>query len=243
MQGRPDITIPRDRWEAGGREELAEQSAWLDAARGGADVEAAKDLAWRLDPEANFADRKHLLDFVQRQIAPGGTLNVLDVGAGPLSALPKKWITRTVNVTTADPLADAYATLLASKNVTPPVVAKSVAVDAESLRGTFPADAFDLVFARNAFEQVRDPFLALEHMLGVVKGGHWVLLLQEGDRTGAQAARGPWTLVEEDGDAYLVARGTGEKKIDLAGALQGVGDVRVVRSWHYPWLLASIRKA
>jgi SAM-dependent methyltransferase len=240
MQNRPELAIPRERWQAGQRDELADWVAWLDRAQSGADAEAAKDLAWRLDPEANFADRNHLLDYVQRQVAPGGTLSVLDVGAGPLSALPKKWITRTVNLTIADPLADEYAKLLPARQIAGPPVAGSVAVDAESLSTAFAPASFDVVFARNAFEQFRDPFAALEQMLGMVKPGHWVLLLQEGYRTDAQTARGPWTLIEEDDDAYLVAGGG---KIDLAGALQGVGDVRVVRSWHYPWLMASIRRA
>src|SRR4051794_40540028 len=108
------VTIPLERWRAGQADELAEWAAWFGRACGGHEngVEAAKDLAWRVDADADLSQREYLLDHLRRHIPPGGTVDVLDVGAGPLTVFPKKWITRTVNITTADPLADAYAKLL-----------------------------------------------------------------------------------------------------------------------------------
>jgi SAM-dependent methyltransferase len=237
------VTIPLERWRAGQADELADWAAWLSRARGGqeTDADAAKDLAWRTDPDADLSQREYMLVHLRRHVPPGGTVNVLDVGAGPLTVFPKKWITRTVNVTAVDPLADDYAKLLADNEIVAPAAVTSVAAEAEKLASTFPAGSFDLVFARNAFEQFHDPMLALRQMLAVVKSGQWVLLLQEGHRTPAQSSRAPWVMVEESDEPY-VQLGTGEK-IDLATELSGVGDVRVVRSWHYPWLLTSIRRA
>ena len=237
------LTIPLERWRQGQADELADWSAWFSTARSGSesDAETAKDLAWRANPDADLSQREYLLDHLRRLVQPGGTVNVLDVGAGPLTVFPKKWITRTVNITTADPLADEYAKLLADNNISAPSAVKSVAAEAERLTQTFPADSFELVFARNAFEQFHDPMLALREMLAVTKSGHWVLLLQEGHRSTAQSSRGPWVMIEENDEPY-VQLGTTEK-LDLAAELSGVGDVRVVRSWHYPWLLTSIRKA
>jgi Methyltransferase domain len=239
------VTIPLERWRAGQAEELAEWAAWFSRARSGreSDADAAKDLAWRTNPDADLSQREYLLDHLRRHVPPGGTVEVLDVGAGPLSVFPKKWITRTVNITAADPLAEEYAKLLAENSITAPAGVTSVATEAEKLSSPFPADRFDLVFARNALEQFYDPMLALRQMLAVVKVGQWVLLLQEGYRTPSQSSRGPWVMIEEADEPY-VQLGTGEK-IDLAAELSGaggVGDVRVVRSWHYPWLLTSIRR-
>ena len=237
------VTIPLERWRAGQADELADWAAWFSRARSGheSDAEAAKDLAWRVNPDADLSQREYLLDHLRRHVSPGGTVNVLDVGAGPLTVFPKKWITRTVNITAVDPLAEEYARLLAGNTVAALGGLTSVAGEAEKLASVFPDNSFDLVFARNAFEQFYDPMLALRQMLALVKSGQWVLLLQEGHRTPSQASRGPWVMVEEADEPY-VQLGTGEK-IDLAAELSGVGDVRVVRSWHYPWLLTSIRKA
>ena len=76
-------------------------------------------------------------------------------------------------------------------------------------------------------------------MLEVVKVGRWVFLLQEGERTEAQAARARWTLLEEDGDPFLQC---GQEKVDLGLELGDAVHLRVARSWHWPWLLAGMRK-
>ena len=78
-------------------------------------------------------------------------------------------------------------------------------------------------------------------MLAVAKPGRWVLVLQEGARDEAQLRRGPWVLREED-DELLMSAGEGNTSINLRDELGQLADVRVSRSWRWPWFLAAFRK-
>src|SRR5439155_25152042 len=111
--------IPHDQWQAGLDRELAAWDKWFDAAKGGSDKDAAGDLAARLDPKFDVSQRDFLIPYLRPHNPPGSTVKVLDVGAGPLTAFPRNWITRTVEITAIDPLASRYDELLKQKNVHP----------------------------------------------------------------------------------------------------------------------------
>jgi SAM-dependent methyltransferase len=231
-------TIPEEQWQANLADEFQDVRERMTKAALGDDAEARKDAAWRLDPASNFAQREYLVDHLRVHAPPGAEISLLDVGAGPMTFLPKAWVTRTVQITAIDPLAEKYADLLRQGSVTAPV--PTTRGRAEALRDTFTENQFDCVFTRNAFEQFADPLLGLRQMLAVVKPGRWVLVLQEGARDAAQLRRGPWVLREED-DELLMSAGEG-KSIDLRDELGDAADVRVTRSWHWPWFLAAFRK-
>jgi SAM-dependent methyltransferase len=231
-------SIPEEQWKAGLVEELQEVRQHLTKAALGVDAEARNDATWRLDPNSNFAQREYLVDHLRVHAPPGAEVSILDVGAGPMTFLPKAWVTRTVRITAIDPLAEEYAALLRQGGVTPPV--PTTKGRAEALREMFAESQFDCAFTRNAFEQFADPLLGLRQMLAVVKPGRWVLVLQEGPREAAQFQRGPWVLREED-DELLMSAGDG-KDINLRDELGDAADIRVSRSWRWPWFLAAFRK-
>jgi SAM-dependent methyltransferase len=230
-------SISPEQWKANLESELAAARDWL-AAAGNGDAAAREDMAWRLDPNADFAQKQYLGEHLRLHAPPGASVSILDVGAGPMTFVPKAWVTRTIRVTAVDPLAEEYAAILRAAHLVAPV--PTIPAKAETLRESFADDEFDAVFARNAFEQFEDPLRALRQILAVVKPGHWVLVLQEGVRDAAEQRRGPWVLSEED-DELLMSMGDG-KSIDLRDELGDAADVRVTRSWHWPWLLAAFKK-
>jgi SAM-dependent methyltransferase len=226
-----------EQWKANLDEEFGDACKWLTAARDG-HTEARQDIAWRLDPAADFAQRPYLAEYLRVHARPGATVSILDVGAGAMTFLPKAWVTRAIRITAVDPLAERYAQILSTGKLVVPV--PTIPGQAETLRSSFDENQFDAVFARNAFEQFQDPLLGLRQMLAVVKPGRSVLVLQEGMRDEAQQRRGPWVLREED-DELCMFIGEG-RSIGLCDELGDAADVRVIRSWHWPWLLAGFQK-
>src|SRR6478672_401179 len=113
-------SIPRDQWRAKLAGEVAAWAAWFDRALGGtADKDVAEDYAWRLDPNANVSSHDYLIAYMRQGNPPGAAMNVLDVGAGPLTFFPKQWVTRTMTITPIDPLAREYDALLKDKGIEP----------------------------------------------------------------------------------------------------------------------------
>jgi SAM-dependent methyltransferase len=153
-------------WEASKGEEVSFWQEWI----------ATKGLGWpddykrRLDPEQPLQD-----DIIRHLSArPGSTVSILDVGAGPMTKLGKRWEGRTVQITAVDPLADDYEHFLAEAGITPLVPTQPG--EAEQLADHFPINHFDLVYVQNALDHSRDPLLGIRQMLEVVKPGCFVCL-------------------------------------------------------------------
>jgi SAM-dependent methyltransferase len=231
-------TIPRPQWEANLRAESAAWKQWIAAAAAGADQDVASDLAMRTNGPADLKDRELYAPFLRPLCPPGSEVRILDVGAGPLTWFPRTWVTRKILITPIDPLAGDYDALLTASNITPNF--RTIVGEAETIAQQFPVDHFHLVFCRNTLEQCYDPRKAIEQMLQVVKPGGCVLLQQEGQRTDEEQARGPWKLEQVDEDPHLLLDGN---DIDLSIEFAQVAMARVEKSWHWPWLLATLKKA
>jgi SAM-dependent methyltransferase len=106
--------------------------------------------------------------------AEGATVRILDVGAGPLTCIGKKWPGRKLEITATDPLAEKYAVLVKQLNV--PLLIPVTVAEAEKLTGTFPKNHFDLTYAHNCLDHSYDPVLAIQQMVEVVKPGHCAYL-------------------------------------------------------------------
>jgi SAM-dependent methyltransferase len=141
----------------------------------------ASEYRERMDPELELqADLKALIN------APvGAVVRILDVGAGPLTRLGKKWTGRVIQICPVDPLGKEYQGLWARLNVRPPVYTQ--VGYGERLLEQFDKDSFDLAYASNALDHSCDPLLAIEQMFSVIKPGCFVYLwhfahvgLQEG---------------------------------------------------------------
>ncbi len=129
------------------------------------------DYQARVNPETELqADiRQHI------NAQAGATVRILDVGAGPLTYVGKRWPGHTVEVTAIDPLADDYNRLLNEYHVEPPV--RTINCAAEKIAERFPADHFDLTYSRNALDHSYDPAAAIENMVHATRPGCVTLLI------------------------------------------------------------------
>ena len=104
----------------------------------------------------------------------GATINILDVGAGPITYLGKVHDGKKVTITATDALADEFDKILKKHDIDPPV--HTQLVSAEELTQKFAPNTFDLVFARNCIDHTYDPEQSVLQMITVVKPGQYVLM-------------------------------------------------------------------
>ena len=136
----------------------------------------------------------------------GATVRILDVGAGPLTRIGKKWPGRRLEIIATDPLADKYNALVHRLQV-PLLVPVSVA-DAEKLTETFPKNHFDLAYASNCLDHSYDPILAIQQMMEVVKPGRCVYLWHFANEGRKECYQGlhQWNF-DAVGDRFFVSDG------------------------------------
>jgi SAM-dependent methyltransferase len=171
---------------------------WADWLRGAPGTEQwTRDRDERLDPETEIRD-----SLVSDELAgnPAEAISILDVGAGPLTALGYRYPGKTLTIVAVDPLADAYDRLLEDAGLDPPV--RTIRVAGEALLDRFGRGAFDIAYAVNALDHSADPFRILSEMVGVVRPGGAVLLRHkrnEGE-SAAYAGLHQWNfdVVDED---------------------------------------------
>jgi len=191
----------------------------------------------RYDPEWPLQD--YLCSLVAAP--PGAVVRILDVGAGPLTILGKKWAGRTVDITALDPNADAYDRLLNKHGVTPPI--RTRLGYAELLTTVVPQSSFDLVHSRNAIDHSRDAVLAIEQMVGCAKPGSWVFLnhsIREAEKE-AYSGSHQWNLYPRDG-AFYVGR-PGRFSVNMTRRLADRAKVEVRTSHDGPtWFVVVMKR-
>ena len=153
-------------WKQGIDHEVTFWRAWLSG-RGG---EFAEDFARRMDP--NLPVARHLNRVLHHVTAP--EIRVLDVGAGPLTAVGKRYRRRPVRITAVDPLADLYDDLLREAGVQPPV--RTTWCHGELLLERFRPASFHLAYSQNALDHSYDPVAVIEQMVALTQPGHFVVL-------------------------------------------------------------------
>jgi SAM-dependent methyltransferase len=156
--------------------------------------------AHRTDPDAPVGDPvvTALLDQI-----PEADVSILDVGAGPLTALGKTHPGKNVRITATDPLADHYNRILREAGIDPPV--QTVACRGEELRERFAAGTFDIAFSQNALDHSIDPAKVIEDMVELVGEGRYVVLrhLRREGRGQNYWGLHQWNFDLEDGDFVL----------------------------------------
>lgn len=151
------------KWKEGLDHELAFWVDWAD--------HQEEDLNWRLRPEKELQEAvKVYLDSSRRTKG----INILDVGAGPITFLGNLWGDYRINITAIDALADKYSEMLKKRNVDPPI--ETIQLCAEDLTEKFPENTFDLAFSFNALDHAHDPIKAIKAIVGVIKPGSFFLL-------------------------------------------------------------------
>ena len=167
------------RWAEGVEHELQFWDDWLGSGGG----RWPKDFAMRLDPQSPVGEPVA----TYLRALPREQLQVLDVGAGPLTALGKILPDKALHITAIDPLAEHYDFLLNKHGIDPPVRTRTGF--AERLGDLFQARSFDAVHARNCLDRGLDPLQAVKQMLHVVREDGVVMLFHhenEGSRENHQ---------------------------------------------------------
>lgn len=152
-------------------------------------------IPWRLKPEIKL--QEYLTELVD--IPVGGTVSILDVGAGPASLVGKSWEGRTVHLVAIDPLADKYNALLEQRGYVPYV--RTQPGDGEHLSEQFPPNSFDIVFSNNALDHSYDPLRVLQQAMIILKPGGWIFLrhnVNEAIHAGYGGLH-QWNFCEENG--------------------------------------------
>jgi SAM-dependent methyltransferase len=161
----PDLTrLSVAAWSAGIEPEAAFWENWTKTGGG----------RWPDDFVARLRAGRQFDTGLESLLPKGGTVRVLDVGAGPMTVLGVASSERTIQILAVDPLADLYQHILTTYDIAPPI--PTVFATAEDLSAFFGPSTFDLVHCQNALDHSFDPFCGIEEMLRVVKtGGHVVL--------------------------------------------------------------------
>jgi len=160
----------------------------------------------RTDPELELQD--HLKALIQ---APeGAVVRILDIGAGPLTNLGKRWRGRDLRIVPLDPLANEFNALLARLSVRPPVA--TLQGVGEKLVERFGENSFDLVHSSNALDHTEDPVVVIRQMLAVVKPGGLVYLTHFSDEGRSEGYYGihQWNFHEHRGD-MVISDGRGKR--------------------------------
>jgi SAM-dependent methyltransferase len=162
-------------------------------------------FAFRTDPDAAFHQQHR--DFIGSSAAADRTsLRVLDVGAGPLTTLGKKWPGRTLEIVAVDCLAESFDRVLGELGIVPPV--RTTKAFGEELSATFAKDSFDFVASANAIDHSRDPMRCVLEMVEVVKPGCVVFLWHYRNEAVREGFAGmhQWNFDEEGGDLVITGR-------------------------------------
>lgn len=125
------------------------------------------DFEYRLDPSSQVTD------FMRSKIPDNA--QVLDVGAGPLTAIGKWCGNQKISITAVDPLAQHYDELLSKHGIVPLV--RTILGYGESLHYQFGSDRFDYVHAQNSVDHSEDPLSVIFEMISVARPGCWITLL------------------------------------------------------------------
>jgi SAM-dependent methyltransferase len=224
--------LGRTRTPAAGGAAQAPEVAWQAAIDGEVDfwrtyfeTEGARypgSYETRLDPDLPLQPEiAELID------APEGTtVRLLDVGAGPLTFLGRRDPRWTVEITAVDALGARYGDLIDEFGVTPPV--RTQACESEKLSTLLPADAFDLVAARNTLDHSYDPVQAIREMVRCAKPGAALLLIHHRNTAEDEQYHGmhQWNFEASDGTLLVWRPGT---RTDVVADL--AGQVAFERSW------------
>ena len=101
-------------------------------------------------------------------------INILDVGAGPLTCINKIYKGIRLNITAIDALAEYYDNLLQKHGLNPPV--RTVLCKGEEIAQRFPKESFHWINCRNALDHMEFPAECIKDMVTLLKPGGMISL-------------------------------------------------------------------
>jgi SAM-dependent methyltransferase len=185
---------PQEVWAGALSDEMAFWREWMRT--GGS--KWPDDYRFRLDPESEIQEQitQHLSGIESR-------VRMLDVGAGPLTFVGKRWPGHEFTLTAVDALADKYDVLLDEFGITPSV--RTRRCDSERLSEAFAENSFDVAYALNTLDHSYEPMRAIRQMIAVVRPGGIVLLQHYPNEAENEAYSGlhQWNFDWVDSDCLL----------------------------------------
>lgn len=165
-----------------------------------------------LNPSAPW--HPHLSKYLD--CVPTESVDVLDVGSGPMTVLGKVHPGKSIRITATDYLARDYHKYLADNAIKPLV--KTIFADAENLRDIFDVNAFDFVHANNCIDHTSDPMRAIDQMLSVVRPERYVFMRHRTNEAEREDYSGlhQWNLDHQDGRFVIW---DSKQRIDVGDAL------------------------
>jgi SAM-dependent methyltransferase len=215
----------KKKWE----ENLPEEVGWWERF-----ITTGKDFADRLNPNLPLQDFiTSLLPKDQKHV------QILDVGAGPLTIVGKKYLDYDIDLTAVDPLANEYDKLILKYGVNPPI--KTGKVDAERLTEVFAENTFDLAYARNCLDHSYDPEKAIVEMIKVTKPGRYILLEHTANEGEHQSYSGlhQWNFSCRDNDFMI---GSPNGKINFTRKHKEICSVSCTFNEAFSWLVTKIQQ-
>lgn len=171
-------------------------------------------------------------------------IQILDVGAGPISSIGKTIEGKNVIITAIDPLADEYDRILKKYKLHPPIKTQKLA--AEELSNRFSPNTFDLAYARNCLDHAYDPEKAILEMIQVIKNGCFVLLEHGVNEAVAANYSGfhQWNFSVNNNGEFLIGN---RSKFDLINMTKKCMEICTMRSEiidenGHPLLVTRIQK-
>jgi SAM-dependent methyltransferase len=127
------------------------------------------------------------------------SIRVLDVGAGPVTALGDLWPGKTVTIVPVDPLAETYQKILDQYAIEAPV--RTTYGVGEKLIEQFGENSFDFAYACNCLDHSIDPIACYRQMLAVLKPGCSLVTFHEANEGEHQNYEGlhQWNFSVEEG--------------------------------------------
>jgi SAM-dependent methyltransferase len=199
------------------RSEIDYWKSWFET-RG---MGCPEDYRDRLDPRRPIHD--WVIPYIDR--IAGEPVEILDVGAGPMSRLGKVHPNKRVSITAVDLLADHYNAIIDSHGIEPPI--RSRRCDAQKLATHFGDRKFDIVHAENSMDHAKDALAAVRQMFAVTKAGGFTLLAHDENEGLNQDYSGlhQWDFTCEGGHFVIAGPGRGGARHDISDMYAGEADV------------------
>jgi len=218
------------RWQWNIRSELTFWDSYFET-RG---LDFPEDFKQRMDPDLELQPQLAALLPKDRKV-----VRLLDVGAGPLTFVGKKYRDYDLQIEATDPLAPGYDGLLNKYGLNPPV--RTVSGDAEKLTQQFSENTFDIVYARNCIDHTYSPEQAMLEMIRVTKPGCFVLMEHVPDEAIHQNWSGlhNWNFSEENGDFIISSKTT---KLNFSQKYKNICTTRAYLNEAKDWLYTEVKK-
>jgi SAM-dependent methyltransferase len=208
--------VKQEQWSRGIEFELSFWKKWIET-KG---LNWPGDYSFRTNPDAQlqWSIAGHLRGF------NGARLKILDVGAGPMTAVGKKFRGIPVELTAVDALAEAYDQLAFPPGL--PLV-RTQQCYSEQLSEKFAPDSFDVVFARNTLDHSCDPVMAITEMIKVARPGGLVVTEHLANEAITEKWQGfhQWNFRVVDADLEIVDRETTTSLSEVISGLAAITSI------------------